>query len=406
MPPIAYLTSEYPALSHTFIRREIAALQAHGLDVRPFSVRPGRIAWDEPVPSILGRGKARVVGDALVALLSHPGHALSAFALAQSHRDKGLRGWLWSLFHFIEALSLGRMLRQAGAARLHSHFANSGATIGLLAAHYLGIPWSMTLHGISETDPPAGSLLPDKIRRANFVACASWFMRAQGMRVVEQEHWRKMHIVRCGIAASPTPPEGSAGPVRHFVTVGRISAEKGYQGLVEALAVVRETVPDVTLTVVGDGPLRSSLEQQLIAAGLDDCVTLLGGLPEDETLGRIAQADAFVLPSLMEGLPVVLMEAMACSKPVVAPMVAGIPELVSEEETGLLFRASDWMHLAEQMLRLTRDETLAARLGRNGQARVAAEFAIDTAVAPLLRLFVGDNEPGGSPVPAPSAYFS
>ena len=388
MPTIAYLTSEYPALSHTFIRREIAALRARGLDVRPFSVRPARIAWDEAVPSILGRGKARVGLDTLIALLTGPGAALRTLLLAQSHRDKGMRGWLWSLFHYVEALSLARMLRAVGADRLHSHFANSGATVGLLAAHYLGIPWSLTLHGISEVDPPAGSLLPGKIRRAEFVACASWFMRAQGMRVVEPEHWGKMHIVRCGIAI-PSMPRATvpAKPVRHFVTVGRISAEKGYPGLVEALLEVRAQVPDVTLTVVGDGPLLPALERQLLATGLADCVTLLGGLPEEETLARVSQADAFVLPSLMEGLPVVLMEAMAYGKPVVAPMVAGIPELIRDGETGLLFRASDWGHLADQMLRLMRDSGVAARLGADGRSRVSEEFAIDTVVAPLPLLF-------------------
>jgi glycosyltransferase involved in cell wall biosynthesis len=308
--------------------------------------------------------------------------------LAQSHRDKGSRGWLWSLFHFLEALSLARMLHGVGAGRLHSHFANSGATVGLLAAHYLGIPWSLTLHGISEIDPPAGSLLPEKIRRAEFVACASWFMRAQGMRVVEPDQWHKMHIVRCGIAIPSVLHDAAFfKPIRHFVTVGRISAEKGYPGLVEALLKVRAQVPEVTLTVVGDGPLRPALEERLAATGLADCVTLLGGLPEEQTLARVSRADAFVLPSLMEGLPVVLMEAMACAKPVVAPMVAGIPELIRDGETGLLFRASDWDHLADQMLRLTRDSGTAARLGANGRDRVSQEFAIDTAVAPLPLLF-------------------
>lgn len=334
----------------------------------------------------LSRGKARVFSDALRAILASPAAALRSFALSQSHREKGVRGWVWSLFHFLEALCLATMLRRIGADRLHSHFANSGATVGLLAAHYLGIPWSLTLHGISETDPPAGAMLPDKIRRADFVACASWFMRAQGMRVVEPEQWGKMHIVRCGVsmpAESPAPPR----PVRHFVTVGRISAEKGYPGLVEALRRVRAQVPDLALTIVGDGPLRPAFEAQLSQAGLNECVTLLGGQPEERTLAEIARADAFVLPSLMEGLPVVLMEAMACGKPVIAPAVAGIPELVRDGDTGLLFRPGDWFHLAGQMLRLAQDDELARALGRAGRARVAEEFVIDAAVAPLPMLF-------------------
>lgn len=393
MPTIAYLTSEYPALSHTFIRREIAALRAHGLDIRPFSVRPGRIDWGEAVPSILGQGKARVVGCALRALVGNPAAAIRSLALAQRHREKGLRGWLWSLFHWLEALCLTTMLRGTGAERVHSHFANSGATVGLIAAHHLRIPWSLTLHGISETDPPAGALLADKIRCADFVACASWFMRAQGMRLVEPEHWGKMHIVRCGVSLPGESDDAPRPTVRHFITVGRVSAEKGYPGLVEAFGQVKAHVPDATMTVIGDGHLRAEFEAQLERSGLTGSVTVLGGQPEERTLAEIARADAFVLPSLMEGLPVVLMEAMACGKPVVAATVAGIPELVRDGETGLLFRPGDWSHLASQMLRLTADEALAVRVGEAGRARVGEEFTIERAVLPLLSLF---SAPGGT----------
>lgn len=385
MSSIAYLTSEYPAISHTFIRREIAALRRQGLTIQPFSVRPGRLNWGEDVPAILGQGKWRVIFLALLALIKKPMAAARSLVLSQRHREQGLRGWFWSLFHLTEALALATMLRRAGATRLHSHFANSGATVGMIAADHLGLPWSLTLHGISETDAPAGALLPDKVRRAEFVACASWFMRAQAMRSVEPEHWGKLHIVRCGVV--PTASAVPAGPVRHLVTVGRLSAEKGYPGLFEALSMIMEKIPGFTLEVIGDGPLREALQAQVQSTRLTQAVKFLGALQEEDTLRIIAAADGFVLPSLMEGLPVVLMEAMAAGKPVIAPAVAGIPELVRDNDTGLLFRPGDWQQLAEQMHRLCMDDLLASKLAQNGRRKVLDEFTIDEAVVPLKALF-------------------
>nr|WP_306437051.1 glycosyltransferase family 4 protein [Porphyrobacter sp. GA68] len=311
--------------------------------------------------------------------------AARSLVLSQRHREQGLRGWFWSLFHLAEALALATMLRRTGTTRLHSHFANSGATVGMIAADHLSLPWSLTLHGISETDAPAGALLPDKVRRAEFVACASWFMRAQAMRSVEPEHWGKLHIVRCGV--SPAASAVPAGSVRRLVTVGRLSAEKGYPGLFEALSMISDKIPSLTLEVIGDGPLREALQAQVQSTRLTHAVTFLGALQEEDTLRIIAAADGFVLPSLMEGLPVVLMEAMAAGKPVIAPAVAGIPELVRDNDTGLLFRPGDWRQLAEQMHRLCTDDLLASNLARNGRRKVLDEFTIDEAVVPLKALF-------------------
>jgi glycosyltransferase involved in cell wall biosynthesis len=319
---------------------------------------------------------------------------MSTWLLGQRHRVQGLKGLLWAQFHVLEALALARMLARARVEHLHSHFANSGATVGMLAAHCLNVPWSLTLHGISETDPPAGALLPDKLLRARFVACASWFMRAQAMRVLSPEMWPKLHVVRCGVDLKNLPsPESKPHYIRHsgihFVTVGRLSAEKGYSGLLQAFKAVVAAGVDAHLTIVGDGPLRAMLEDTIRRAALANRVTLTGSLSEDETLAQIAGADIFVLSSLMEGLPVVLMEAMAMEKPVIAPAVAGIPELVSDAASGLLFQASNWEQLGSQMLKLAKDPEMRRTLGRAGRKQVEAEFDIDAAVAPLEALFTG-----------------
>jgi len=390
MSRIAYLASEYPAPSHTFIRREILALRQHGLTVLAFSVRPAKAGSEERVPAILESKQACVLNAARAAL-RWPVRAASTWALAQHHRVPGLRGWLWAQFHFIEALALARMLSSAGVDHLHSHFANSGATVGLLAAHFLQKPWSLTLHGISETDPPAGTLLPEKLRRARFVACASWFMQAQAMRLTAPNTWSKFKVVRCGVELQSVATQvnrrvNALEPLR-FVTVGRLSPEKGQVGLLQAFKLLLSDGLDVHLTIVGDGPIRKTIEAEIRALGLSETVVLTGTLEEHQALGEIARGDIFVLPSLMEGLPVVLMEAMALARPVIAPAIAGIPELIRDGESGLLFKPGDWNQLKACMQCLANDPELCARIREQGRRRVEEEFEVGSAVEPLLALF-------------------
>lgn len=393
---VAYLTSEYPALSHTFIRREIAALRAAGLTIAPFTIRPTsdgcgslHAAARAETEAVLGRKPLTYSAALGAGLLNHPLRWFSTLCLALRHRPPGLRALVWALFHFIEAMLLVRLLRRTSARHLHVHFANSGATVGLLAAHFLAMPWSMTLHGISETDYPAGILLGEKIARANFVACASWYMRAQAMRHADPEHWDKLHVVRCGIEPGDSAAwrdEDDERPVR-FVCVGRLAPEKGQRGLLEALRGLRDDEIAAHLELVGDGPERLPVEAAVRALDLEGVVVFAGQLSEEETLARIARADALIVPSFMEGLPMVLIEAMAAGTPVIASAVAGIPELVAHGESGLLFRASDWLGLRHAMAELARDPALRHRLGEAGREAVADEFAIHNAVLPLLALF-------------------
>lgn len=391
---IVYLVSQYPAPSHTFIRRELSALRRRGLHILPISVRPGVLPGDDKVVAILDAPALRLLARAVRSFLYAPARSLQTWALARGHRSAGVKGWIWAHFHLLEALALVDMLRTSGVERIHSHFANSGATVGMLTAHYLGVPWSLTLHGISETDPPAGALLPEKIQKADFVACASWFMRAQGMRTVPLEHWPKFHIVRCGVDLGHMGERGSSERRRgiRFVTVGRLSAEKGHMGLLTALRQIVTGPIDAELAIVGDGPLREELARQIDAFDLADRVLLRGALSEGEALEEIAAGDIFVLPSLMEGLPVVLMEAMALSKPVIASSVAGIPELVRDGETGLLFRPADWDDLASCMRRLAMDAKLRRRFASLSRGYIEQEYAIDVAVDPLVRLFQTSRE--------------
>lgn len=395
-PNVGYLVSEYPAPSHTFIRREIEALRGAGVPILTYSVRaPGYPLRDpreqramEETFYILRAGFARIAVSNLAAALRRPGRYLSTLMLALRHRVPGLRAALWALFHFAEAIALAERLRQDGVSRLHNHFGNAGASVGLLAAHYNAIPWSLTLHGISEFDYPAGNLLAAKLERAAFAACVSYFGMAQAMRITDPALWPKLCVVRCGLDPDDLPPILNSQPGSPMVAicVGRLSAEKGHMGLFNALRSLTARGVDLRLILVGDGPQRQLLEAAARDMALSDRIEFRGALDERATLAAIAGADMLVLTSFMEGLPIVLMEAMALRVPVIASRVAGIPELVVDGETGLLFDPANWDGLEDALARLTSDPRLRARLAQGGYDKVSAGFFHPAAAAPLIPL--------------------
>ena len=395
---IGYLVTEYPATSHTFIRREVNALRSRGISVATFSVRHPAPAtassvrdrvsvedtWYILPPNVISLASAH-----LTALFRHPVRYLRVLCLAFRHRVPGLRGLAFSPVYFVEAIMLAGELRRRRIDHLHTHFANSGSIVGLLASNYLGLTWSFTLHGISETDYPAGVLLAAKIKVARFVACASYFGRAQAMRLVSPEHWSKIFIVRCAVDLTDIPNRvGPGSNLRpQLISVGRLSPEKGYLGLLHSFARVRESGIDADLVIVGDGPERARIEKAIDTLNLQANVVLQGALAEEATLIQIANADILVLPSFMEGLPVVLMEAMALGLPVIASRVAGIPELVTDNQEGLLFCPTDWNELAEKLELLIADSQLQQRLGRAGRAKIELAFEINRAIEPLVVQF-------------------
>lgn len=388
---VAYLVSEYFAPSHTFVRREVAALREAGLTITPFAIQASE--HDEGVKAVLGRSFYEYSIAFLQAFVRQPRLLISSWLLALRHRPPGLRPLLWSQFHFLEAVLLAKLIKSAQCTHLHNHFANSAATVGMIAAHFLKIPWSFTLHGISETDYPAGMLLGEKLQRADFVACASYFMRAQAMRSVDVNYWKKMHIVRCGVNLEQLGTRGipsdkrDASATVKLITVGRLSAEKGYFGLLEVLSRLNAEGCAFSATIVGDGPSGEAIRARVDALSLNSTVRFTGALSEAETLAEIRRNDVMVLPSLMEGLPVVLIEALAMHKAVVASCVAGIPELVAPGVTGLLFTPSNWDDLEIQLRRLLLDPELCSALGNAGFDRVEAEFQIESAATTLRALF-------------------
>ncbi len=400
---VAYLVSQYPAPSHTFIRREIEALRARGIEVHTFSIRPPseaeRAALDpaecERTHFVLA-DKAGVLRANVAAAARTPLRYLRTLGDALRHRAPGAKAAVWSLFHFAEAVALAEELERRGVEHLHNHFANSGANVGYLASRHLDMPWSVMLHGASEFDYPAGQVLGLKIAHADFVACASHYVKSQAMRGVDPALWEKMFLVRCAVELERCPkrrprPSGEKLRVLH---VGRLSPEKGQLGLLEAFRAVLVEGIDAELVMVGDGPLREELERRARELGLGERCVFVGRRAEHEVLAHMADADLFAMSSFMEGLPVVLMEAMAVGLPVVAPSVAGIPELVEHDRTGLLFPTGDFEALGATLVRACRDAALRERLAEEAYRRVSAEFTMPSAAEPLVtRLLGADASP-------------
>lgn len=396
---VGYLVSQYPARSHTFIRREVEGLRARGAKIDVFTIRlpPKAELLDDKdreeyqtTYAILPASPLKLLASNLAAL-KKPSLFGATFSSAIAHRLPGARNALWSAFYFTEGVALAKQLKARGIGHLHVHFANSGAYVGRIAARLAGIRWSMTLHGASDFEYPNGPLLREKVREAAFTVCASQYGASQVMRVLDPAEWNRLIVSHCAIDWTRLPPlperKRNAGETR-VICVGRLSAEKGQLGLVEAFAKAHAKNQQLRLTLVGDGPTRARVQARIAELGIGPLVEMTGSLPEAETLKRIADSDVLVLASFMEGIPIVLMEAMSLRVPVIAPRVAGIPELVEDFQTGLMFHPGDWNDLAKKLSEVASDSALRARLIEKGQEKVRAEFSNPRAMDPLAQAFL------------------
>lgn len=400
--PIAYLTGEYPKVSHTFIQREIEALEAAGHTILRCSVRraaakdvvgPAQQAELARTFFVLDAAKspARLARAHIWALRRNPRAWLSTLKLAWKTRPPGAKAFLWQMFYFLESAVLAQHLHQSGAAHLHNHFANSSGSVAMLTSEMSGIPFSFTMHGPSEFFEPKWWRLDEKIARASFVACISHYCRSQLMYFSDPAHWDRMRIVHCGVvpARYGRDPARPAGDPQRVVFVGRLDSVKGGRLLLEAFGQLRARHPQALLEIVGDGPDRAAMEARAAELGLGDRATFLGYRTQDQVAQVLSRADMLVLPSFAEGVPVVLMEAMASSLPVVSTRIAGIPELVTDHEAGFLAPAGDMETLVARIDTLLSDPERARQMGAAGRAMVERDFDLASEAGWLSEIFTG-----------------
>jgi colanic acid/amylovoran biosynthesis glycosyltransferase len=385
---VAYLAGRYVTPSHTFIVREVRALRELGIDVHPFSIwrsAPEQLLTDADRAEaartfdILPLRPAEVLRSAVAAVRLLP----RALRLA----PPGLRGRMLGVSWAIEASILRRQMRRRGIRHVHAHLAGTGPAVAMLASEHT---WSLTVHGPHEFYEVEKEALAAKVRSADFVVCISDFGRSQLMAFVEEEHWAKLHVVHCGLDAGAYPePERKAGgtEVLNLLAVGRLTQNKGQAVLLEALAELRARNVDARLTIVGDGPKREELEGLARRLGLAEAVHFAGALGQDRVTDLYEAADIFVHASFAEGLPVVLMEAMAHRLPVVATNVMGTGELVRSGESGVLVPPGRPDELARAIEVLAGDSDARRRLAEAGRRTVEADFDIHASAERMRDLF-------------------
>lgn len=393
---IAYLTGQYPRATDTFILREVLALRKLGMDVITCSVRttgpehhvgPEQKSEAAATFNILAAAKnpARLIACHIKAM-RQPGRYLGALRLAFRTSPPGMRNHLYQFFYFLEAAVLTDHLRRENVDQLHNHIATSSCSLAMITSEMSGIPYSFSLHGPDIFFEPYHWRLDAKVETATFVSCISHFCRSQAMVFSSASHWDKLHIIHCGVdPARYTPGPRPERPTLLFV--GRLAAVKGVPVLFDALTALIKDHPTVLLRLIGDGPDREELEARAAKMGLTDHVEFCGYKSQGEVAEALAETDIFVLPSFAEGVPVVLMEALATQVPVVTSRVAGVPELVEDGISGVLVPPGSITHLTDALNRLLQNPDLRADMGRAGRAKVMEEFTSATEAEKLRQLF-------------------
>lgn len=400
---LLYVGGTLPSRSETFVYREVLALRDLGIGVHVASVHPPeRDLGDERVDAladevieIYGRGARRLLVDAVMEIAAHPVRASAVvgrgamdaiFGAATPARGPKV---LWQC---LAGLALARRARRLEVAHIHAHMAHVPTTIGMYAARQLGISFSFTGHAVDIFRER--TLLKEKLRRASFAACISEWHRSFYRDIVWLDEDR-LPVIRCGVDVDAFAPSSRSGgdDVLHVLAVGRLVKKKGFDVLIEALEKLGDAAPELECSIVGEGPERAPLERLVRSRGLESRISLLGAKSNAEVRRLMLAADLFVLPCRVDptgdrdGIPVVLMEAMACGVCAVSGDLPAIRELIADGEGGVLIEPGDVDSLADALRELAGDAARRTRLAETGRQRVVEEFSLGVNVQRLLSAF-------------------
>lgn len=392
---MAYLVSLYPAISHTFILREIRLLRRMGHEIVTASINRADLRQmgveEEQEAQKTFFVKDEGVWGGLKALLywlvKSPARLLHMLLAAPS---LGRHGQWWMGFAYaVEAALVARWMEREGAHLLHVHFGNAAASVGVLAKRLMGCHLSFTIHGPDEFDDVLGQHLRRKMAEVDEVICISKNVHAQLMRLSDPKDWHKLYVCRLGVDLEQHSfaMRASSSGMTQLLCVGRLAPAKGQLVLLHALLQLRSQGLCFHLTLVGDGPDRARIEGEIARWDLTPHVSLTGALPQAQVRELMELADVFVLPSLAEGIPVVLMEAMACGLPCVSTPVNGIPELIGSEHMGLLATPGDAHALAEKLRELITRPRLRQSVAMGAYVKLARDYDLHRNVGQLSRHF-------------------
>lgn len=394
---IAYLINQYPKVSHSFIRREILALESLGVNIKRFSVRKiaDELVDDEDKKEllktrfILELGITGLLLYLLRVILFQPLNFIKALIITLKIGYRSERGVVINLIYLAEACVLSFWLKQEEIRHIHAHFGTNSTTVAMLTSLLGNFSYSFTIHGPEEFDKPSAIALSEKIKRATFVVTISNYGKSQVYRWCDYQDWQKIHVIHCGLdkkfiqaEITPIPSENN------LVCVGRLCPQKGQLLLLNAIARLKQKGIICQLTLVGDGELRQEIEILAEKLHIKSQINITGWASSDEVKMKINEAKLMVMPSFAEGLPVVIMESLALVRPVVSTYVAGIPELVVENESGWLCFAGDVESLTEKLEKaLSLSPEKLNQIGIMGKKKVKYNHDIETEAKKLKNLF-------------------
>jgi glycosyltransferase involved in cell wall biosynthesis len=404
IPPVrsvAYLVSRYPTLSMIFVLREVLALRALGFRIETASINPPDRPPEELTPQerdeaartycLKCHGVAGATAAHFKTLLGNFAGYLRGLALAFRLAGLDLSRLLFNLAYFTEGLMVGQWMRRNGQQHLHVHLASQAASVGLFTQRVFRVGYSLTVHGPDEFYDARGQYLAQKIAAAGFIVCISSYTRSQLMNLSPYADWSKFHVARLGVDSSLfAPSEWNPSPdCFEILCVGRLIPAKGQHLLIDAVNRLTLEGRRVRLRLVGSGPDEPSLRAQTAGLVRPESIVFEGAVNQDRIRSLYAAAHVFCLASFAEGLPVVLMEAMAMGIPCVSTNIAGIPELIRNEVDGLLVPAGDAGALAAALARLMDDGALCKRLALSGRARILEHYDLARNAAALAEVFTG-----------------
>lgn len=394
---LAYLLSEYPTLGHTYLLREVRGLRAVGWKIQTVSIRKPELR-----DSDLSLAEREELTSTWYILAGSPLEFLRAHALTFCSRPRrylsGLgTAWRFGRFHprrsafamayFVEAVVAGYRLQEAGITHVHSDFSS---TVALILGRVFDIGISLTLHGPAEFVDPEGFRLKEKVQAAKFVCGISYFGRSQIMLWSSPSDWDKLEVTPLGIDVSGWLPATFRERPAPFelISVGRLAAVKGYPLLIDAVARLLDQRRDVRLTLAGDGPERAYLEEHARRLGITSRIIFAGWTNQAALRELYRKSDLCVLSSFAEGVPVVLMEAMAAGVPCVAPRITGIPELIRHGIDGILVTPSDTEELAGAIAGLMDEPELRRQMAKSCRERIADKYDLSKNVRLLSDVFI------------------
>ena len=398
IPTVGYVVSTWPRLSQTFVLTEVVALERCGVPLRIFSVKdPG----GEPVHAKVAQVRAEVtylsfrrwkhiVRANLQLAREVPGRYARTLLRAVTYGRFGV------VRRFFQAGYLAQLLRCAPVGHLHAHFATAPTLLAMFASELTGIPYTFTAHARDIYVDTQHKLLRREIEAAHAVVTVSEYNRKYLETQISPSSSRKVHCIYNGLdladftfrwprMADPGPPV--------ILSVARLIPKKGIGDLIEAAAILKQQGRACKLEIIGSGPLRSELENRVAQLSLGDCVEFKGPQPQESVSSAYQRASIFALPCVVtedgdrDGIPTVVLEAMASGLPVVSTPVSGIPELIDSSRDGVLAPPNNPAKLAEALDQLLADPPLRDRLARAAREKIESQFLVERSSRQLLKLF-------------------